>query len=133
MAKRQFKKQWNATKYHNQKVTVDGIEFDSTHEKNRYLRLKMMQSAGMIHGLELQKKFVLIPTQREPDTIGKRGGKHKGKVIERECAYYADFCYFNADGDLVVEDAKSDATKTEQYKIKRKLMLYVHGIRITEV
>lgn len=133
MAKRQYKKQWNTPKYHNQKVTVDGIEFDSTHEKNRYLRLKMMQSAGMIHGLELQKKFVLIPTQREPDTIGKRGGRHKGKVIERETVYIADFTYYTKDGEFVVEDVKSPATKTPQYILKRKLMLYVHGIRVKEV
>ena len=133
MAKRQFKKQWNTPKYHNTKVKVDGIEFDSTHEKNRYLRLKMMQSAGMIHGLELQKKFVLIPTQREPDTIGKRGGKHKGKVIERETVYIADFTYYTKDGEFVVEDVKSPATKTPHYILKRKLMLYVHGIRVKEV
>ena len=92
-----------------------------------------MQKAGMIHGLELQKKFVLIPAQREPDTVGKRGGKHKGKVIERECSYHADFAYYTKDGDYVVEDVKSDITKTEQYKIKRKLMMYIHGIRISEV
>lgn len=112
---------------------VDGIEFDSAKEGRRYSELMAMQKAGMIHGLEWQKKFVLIPAQREPDTIGKRGGKHKGKVIERECSYYADFAYYTKDGDYVVEDVKSDITKTEQYKVKRKLMLYIHGIRISEV
>lgn len=123
----------NNTKYHSHKVEVDGHKFDSVHEKNRYLELKIMERAGMIHGLELQKKFQLIPAQREPDTIGKRGGKHKGKVIEKGVAYFADFAYYTADGDLVVEDAKSDATKTTEYIIKRKLMLYVHGIRVKEV
>lgn len=129
-----YKRKWKSgAKYHNKKVEQDGILFDSAHERSRYNELKLMQKAGMIYGLELQRKFVLIPAQREPDTVGKRGGRHKGKVIERECAYYADFCYYTADGDMVVEDAKSDATKTEQYKIKRKLMLYVHGIRVVEV
>lgn len=120
-------------KYHNHKVTRDGITFDSTKERNRYDELILMQKAGMIHGLELQKKFVLIPAQREPDTIGVRGGKHKGKVIERETVYIADFTYYTKDGELVVEDVKSPATKTPQYLIKRKLMLYVHGIRVKEV
>jgi hypothetical protein len=33
-------------------------------------------------------------------------------------------------GKLVVEDVKG--VKTEVYKIKKKLMLWVHGIRIKE-
>lgn len=132
MAGRYFKHKATG-KYHNHKVEMDGYTFDSTKERNRYAELKLMQKAGMIYGLEIQKKFTLIPTQREPDTVGKRGGKHRGKVIERECAYFADFAYYTKEGDLVVEDVKSEATKTEQYKIKRKLMLYTHGIQITEV
>lgn len=120
-------------KYRNHKVTRDGIEFASVKERNRYDELLLMQKAGMIYGLEIQKKFVLIPTQREPDTVGKRGGKHRGKVIERETVYIADFTYYTKGGDLVVEDVKSPATKTPQYLIKRKLMLYVHGIKIKEV
>ena len=123
----------NSGKYHNRKIERDGITFDSQKELRRWEELKIMQKAGMIHGLERQKKFVLIPAQREPDTVGKRGGKHKGKLIERECSYYADFAYFTKDGVYIVEDVKSEATKTEQYKIKRKLLLYVHGIRIQEI
>lgn len=120
-------------KYHNHKIERDGEKFDSTKEYRRWCELKIMEKAGMISGLTRQKKFVLIPAQREPDTIGKRGGKHKGKLIERECAYYSDFAYFTKDGEYVVEDVKSEATKTEQYKIKRKLMMYIHGIRIQEI
>lgn len=128
---------WNnyrrGNKYHNHKVKRDGESFDSKKEMRRYAELQIMQSAGMISGLQRQKKFVLIPAQREPSTIGKRGGVHKGAVIERECAYYADFAYYDKNGNLVVEDVKSEATKTEQYKIKRKLMLYVHNVRISEI
>lgn len=120
-------------KYHNHKIERDGIVFDSQKELRRWEELKLMEKAGMIHGLERQKKFVLIPAQREPDTVGKRGGKHKGKLIERECSYYSDFAYYTKDGEYIVEDVKSEATKTEQYKIKRKLLLYVHGIRIQEI
>ena len=120
-------------KYHNSAVIVDGISFQSMKEARRWRELKLMESAGMIHGLTRQKKYVLIPAQREPDTEGKRGGKVKGKLLERECAYYADFTYYDKDGREVVEDVKSPATRTEQYKIKKKLMLYVHGIQIVEV
>lgn len=121
------------SKYHNSKVIVDGESFDSIKEARRYQELKLMQSAGMINGLKRQVKFVLIPAQREPDTTGKRGGKKKGALIERECAYYADYAYYTKEGNYVVEDVKSEATKTEQYKIKKKLMMYVHGIRVQEI
>ena len=46
-------------------------------------------------------------------------------------AYYADFDYYTADGEHVVEDAKG--LKTKEYVIKRKLMLKIHGIRIHEI
>ena len=120
-------------KYHNSAVIVDGISFQSRKEARRWCELKIMDRAGMIHGLTRQKKFVLIPAQREPDTVGKRGGRKKGKLIERECAYYSDFAYYDKDGNEVVEDVKSPATRTKDYILKRKMMMYVHGIRIREI
>ena len=101
-------------------------------EYRRYLVLKLMQKEGKITDLQRQVKYVLIPAQREPDTIGKRGGIKKGKLIEREVAYYADFVYKLADsGTLVVEDTKG--VRTTEYIIKRKMMLFFHGIKIKEV
>ena len=120
-------------KYHNHKIERDGEKFDSTKEYRRWCELKIMERAGMIHGLTRQKKFVLIPAQREPDTVGKRGGRKKGALIEREAAYYADYSYYDKDGNEVVEDVKSPATRTKDYILKRKLMMYVHGIRIREI
>ena len=91
-----------------------------------------MLQKGLISDLRLQVKYVLIPTQREPDSVGVKGGKVKGKLIERECAYYADFTYIDKrTGETVVEDVKG--VRTPEYKLKRKLMLYVHGIKIKEV
>lgn len=120
---------WN-NKYRNKKVVVDGIVFDSKKEAKRYQELLLLEKAGAIKNLERQVKYVLIPTQREPDTIGARGGIHKGKVIEQECAYIADFIYWE-EGKQIVEDTKG--MRTKDYIIKRKLMLYVHGIRIKEI
>jgi hypothetical protein len=91
----------------------------------------MLQRAGRISDLQTQVPFELIPTQREPATVGKRGGIKLGKCIEQSCVYYADFVYKDSNGNTVVEDAKG--MKTEAYKIKKKLMLYRHGIRIVEV
>lgn len=122
-------------KYRNRKIEVDGMTFDSVKEYNRFRDLSLLEKAGKIENLQRQEKFVLIPAQREPDTVGKRGGIKKGKTIEKECAYIADFAYLQRIGggllELVVEDTKGYRTK--DYIIKRKLMLYLHGIRIKEV
>lgn len=117
-------------KYKNKKFTFDGEEFDSKREFRRFCELSRLEKAGEITELQRQVKFVLIPTQREPDTIGPRGGIKRGKAIEKECSYLADFVYIK-DGETVVEDSKGFRTK--EYKIKKKLMLWVHGIRIQEV
>ena len=122
----------NKSKYGANKTEIDGITFDSRKEARRYTELKILQRAGEINGLELQVKFELIPIQREPDTVGKRGGVIKGKMIERPVYYVADFVYtITATGEKVVEDTKGFRTK--EYIIKRKLMLYKYGLRIREV
>ena len=108
-------------KYHNKKVVVNGETFDSMKEYRRYCELLLLEKGGIISDLQRQVKFVLIPSQKE--------GK---KTIERECCYYADFAYHdNETGETVVEDVKG--MRTDVYKIKRKLMLWVHHIKITEV
>jgi hypothetical protein len=119
-------------KYHAHKTTIDGITFDSRHEAERYAELALLKKAGQISDLRMQVKFILIPTQREPDARGPRGGITKGKLLEKECAYYADFVYTDKYGRTIVEDAKSPATRTEAYKIKKKLMLQM-GYQIKEV
>lgn len=123
-------------KYRNKKVEVDGITFASKREMHRYLELKTLEAAGEITNLELQRKYVLIPAYREHTnevyTKGKNKGQFKqGKIIERECAYFADFDYVTKDGKHIVEDTKG--MKTKEYIIKRKLMLHEYGIRITEI
>ena len=107
------------TKYHNMRVVVDGIPFDSKKEAQRYRELSLLLRAGIIRDLELQKQYELIPAQR----IGT-------KVVERAVKYKADFVY-KENGETVVEDTKG--VKTKDYIIKRKLMLWVHGISIREV
>lgn len=116
-------------KYGNRKVTVGGITYDSAKEARRHQELKLLERAGKITDLQRQVKFILIPTQREPDTIGKRGGVKPGKVLERELTYIADYVY-TENGKQIVEDVKG--FRTAEYRIKKKLMLYIHGIRIKE-
>lgn len=121
------------SKYHSRKVTVDGITYDSAKEYRRFKELSLLERAGAIQDLKRQVKFVLIPAQRAfTNEINKKGNFKKGKLLERECAYIADFVYLDmSTGRITVEDTKGYRTK--DYIIKRKLMLWVHGIQIKEV
>lgn len=124
-------------KLHAERVSLGGERFDSKREARRWQELLWMQKAGEISDLRRQVKYVLIPTQREPGTVGKRGAVKPGRIIEREVAYYADFVYMDRNGETVVEDAKgfrdpSSATYAK-YVLKRKMMLFFHGIRVREV
>lgn len=119
-------------KYNAKSVEYDGIKFDSQKEALRYKELSYLLSEGIITDLRRQVKYLLIPTQREPDTLGARGGVKQGKLLERECSYIADFVYTVVEtGETVVEDTKG--FKTKEYAIKKKLMLFVYGIRIKEI
>lgn len=102
-------------KYRNIKVG----KYDSKKEKNRADLLKILEKQGEISHLKEQVKFELIPSLRI-----------NGKLIERSCSYIADFTYCDVHGNFIVEDVKG--VRTEVYKIKKKLMLQVHGIRIKE-
>ena len=106
----------NANKYHAQRSGG----YASRKEHRRANELKLLQRAGLISGLREQVRYELIPAQRGPD----------GRVIERACAYIADFVYTDQHGNTIVEDTKG--MRTDVYRIKRKLMLYVHGIKIKE-
>ena len=106
------------SKYHSRKITRDGITFDSVKEYRRHCELLLLEKAGAITDLKRQVKFELIPSQR----IG-------GKVVERPCNYVADFVY-KENGQTIVEDTKG--FKTKDYILKRKMMLWFHGIKIKE-
>ncbi len=123
-------KRISGSKYHSRKVCVDGLTFDSRKEYRRFCELQILEKAGEISNLQRQVEYILIPEQREPDIKGPRGGIRRGKLIERKVAYIADFVYTDNSGNTVVEDSKG--MKTPEYIIKRKLMLWVHGIRIKE-
>lgn len=120
-------------KYRAQKCIVNGITFDSRKEGNRYQELLLLIRAGAIQNLRRQVKYVLIPAQYETyERYGKKGQRLKDgrRVLEKECTYVADFVY-EENGKEIVEDTKG--FKTKDYILKRKLMLYIHGIRIKEV
>lgn len=103
----------NANKYRNKPTVVDGMQFHSKKEANRFVVLKLLQKTGKISDLRLQPTFEI-------------------KVCgEKICKYIADFQYVE-NGRLVVEDVKSTATATPVYKLKKKLMWAVLKIEILE-
>ncbi len=95
--------------------------YDSKREHRRANDLKCMQKAGLISKLREQVVYDLIPAQRDTS----------GKLLERKVYYKADFVYVDKDGNEIVEDTKGK--RTAEYIIKRKLMLWIHGIKVVEV
>ena len=109
-------------KYGAKKIAYGGEKADSKAEWQRMRELKLMERGGEIENLQTQVRFRLLPSQKDRD----------GKVLERPVDYIADFVYTDRrTGAQVVEDAKG--MRTKDYVIKRKLMLYIHGIRVKEV
>lgn len=123
-------------KYHNKKCVYLGETFDSRKEARRYAELLLLEKAGHISDLRRQVSYELIPAQREVSSdVYKRGARKgetkEGKIIEKAVCYVADFVYTdNATGKEVVEDVKG--IRTKEYVLKRKMLLFLKGIRITE-
>ncbi|HUV84355.1 MAG TPA: DUF1064 domain-containing protein [Methanosarcinales archaeon] len=106
-------------KYGNKICIVDGIRFQSIKESNRYLELKLLEKAGVIKELTLQKSYILLDKC-----------KIKGQA-NRAITYKADFEYVDIKEGLITEDCKG--MRTEVYKIKKKLFEAKYGRLIREV
>ena len=102
-------------KFHAKKCTFNGLTFDSKHERDRYIELTLMEKAKAIQDLKCQVSFPLIPKSK----------------YGREIKYVADFTYY-CEGELVVEDTKSPATKTPLYRLKKRLLAEKYGLVIKE-
>lgn len=113
------------SKYKARKTVINGIVFDSKKEGGRFLELSRLQETGAIKDLRLQVPFELIPSQRKD-----------GRVVERSIKYVADFVYIDAEtGEQIVEDVKGyrGGGAYAVFKIKKKLMLYFHGVQVKEI
>jgi hypothetical protein len=99
------------SKMRNVRTEVNGVAFDSKKEAARWLVLLRRLQRGEIYFLKRQVPFRL---------------EVNGVLI---CRYRADFTYIE-NGRRVVEDVKGMITPI--YKLKRALMLAIHGIQIRE-
>lgn len=101
------------SKYGNKRIPTDDGWFDSQREFRRWGELKLLERAGKISELKRQVDFELIPSI---------GGM-------RKIIYRADFVYVK-DGKRVVEDSKGYRDRV--YKLKCRLMLWIHNVAILE-
>lgn len=103
---------WRRNKYGNHKTVVDGITFDSKKEADRWAELQMLDRAGLISDLKRQVRFEIVP-------------KVKGNGETSRARYYvADFTYIQ-EGQKVIEDVKSPATRADKvYSLKKALMVW---------
>ena len=99
-------------KYGNKTTETNGLMFDSKKEARFFLQLQQDPS---VVSIKTQVRYELIPKQDG----------------ERACTYVADFVVEYQSDEVVVYDVKG--ARTALYLVKRKLMLWVHGITIQEV
>lgn len=110
------------SKYGAVKTQIDGHVFASKAEARRYAQLKELERIGEIDSLELQPKYELVPGVKFSDA----------SRATPALRYVGDFRYRDHLGRLVVEDVKGGPV-TEGFRIKKHLMLAIHGIEVQEV
>ena len=105
-------------KFNARKTTLDGQQFDSAHESRIWQELTLEQQAGAISELQRQRAFPLIVKAKDglPVLVGR---------------FTADFVC-RREGRLQVVEAKSRATRTEAYQLRKKLFEALYGLRIYE-
>ena len=103
------------SKYNNRRTNG----YASEREAKRAAELKLLEKSGKIRNLREQVIYELLPAQR---------------FRERRVTYRADFVYEEPDSLGVwhtqVEDVKGITTSA--YIIKRKMMLFFHGIQVRQ-
>ena len=102
------------SKFHARKVTIDGIDFASQAEGNRYGHLKLLERAREIKALGVHPRYPL---------------KVNGVVIG---VYTADFAYFEG-GRQIVEDVKGMVTPEASLRMRVFMALHpTHELRIVD-
>lgn len=121
-------------KYLNKKIVEDGILFDSKRECQVYRRLKELEARGVIAGLILQPMWVLQPKLTEKYV---KHLKTKDKIYERTVllpiTYTADFSFIYHDELHVLDVKASKYMLPPEYRLKAKMLRYVHGISVREI
>ena len=100
------------SKYHAQKTTVNGTEYDSKKESKRAVELECLEKLGKIKNLQKQVRFIL-----------QEGYTNNEGVKIRSISYIADFVYEDG-GQKIVEDSKG--FRTEVFVLKKKMFMKIY-------
>jgi hypothetical protein len=114
------------SKYHNKPQTdEDGTRHASTKQQRRWHDLKLLEKADEIMWLRREVEFPLAVNGQD---CGSYIADHvyMERVINRVTRHQEAW-------REVIEDVKSEATKTPVYLLKKKLMKAIYGIEIREV
>ena len=115
----------STNKFGAKKTSYNGLEFDSTVERDRYRYLEFMQKQGEISNLRRQVRFLIIPkvTKLVPRQL-KTKIRYDERVVELASFYTCDFCYVE-NGRYVIEDTKNEySQEIRDYPLRRKLMIH---------
>jgi hypothetical protein len=106
------------SKYKNKKVAYKNILFDSGKEMKHFIYLESELKKGNITDLKTQVRFEILPKTKKFRAIN----------------YIADFTYWK-NKDLIVEDVKGyrKGPAYAMFKVKQKLMYYMHDIEVIEI
>lgn len=125
------------SKYHNVKVELGTNKFDSKKEYQRFLQLQEAVRYGLIEDLRLQVDFTLQEAYTTPEGERIKAIRYRAdftyKILQanygmahrcgfEDLDYWREVTQQKGTGALVVEDVKSKATKTGEYRMKRKMM-----------
>jgi len=125
------------SKYGAKPLVVDGFRFDSRREAARYRELRLLEKAGQIADLELQPHYPIVVVEvwrlmRSAEWVQIPGDSVIPLI---DCGRYtADFQYRDkSTGAVVIEDVKSKPTRTTAYRLRKRLVEAIYGVKITEV
>jgi len=111
------------SKYGNNKITLDGITFDSRDESRFYNYLLNQKAEDKIINFYLQPKYELQPKFKGTD----------GKSYQA-ITYTPDFFVIHLDGSSECIDVKSMGTATQQGELRKKMFIYKYPkIKLTWV
>jgi hypothetical protein len=116
--RRKLSEEIKVTKYRSRRVQFNGLWFDSGKESERAQELILMERAGLITDLILDKRQMHYPLIVNGKKIGT----------------YTPDAQYRERGKLVVEDVKSEATiRMRWYRRAKKLMAALYDIEIKEI
>lgn len=126
MTAQQFQSQPKAggNKFGAQRVTVDGIKFDSKREARRWQELKLLERAGKI--TDLRRQVPVFLHGRDGPLLTRTGRKMRITVDFS----YVDLSDEATSGLTIFEDAKGSPTR--DYEVRRAVAA-AQGIDVVEV